>query len=163
MNDSNSAASPPGPSTALTNTSMTWSGVLALSSLASQTPSAPTPADVVSSRPTAIATAVFPIPPAPTISTNRSEARRSDDGGNLGLAADQLCHQRGQVPGPPWRAGPGCGACRELERSILEQDSSLEFLKLRSRVKTQLARPAESGPRGRRPTHLPAVRLGTGR
>ncbi len=77
LNDSNSAVSPPGPSTAPTNTSMTWSGVLALSSLANQTPSSPTPAAEVTSRPTSIATAVFPTPPGPTTSTNRSRVSRS--------------------------------------------------------------------------------------
>ena len=74
LNRSKSASSPPGPPTALTSTSTTSSAVIAVSSLANQTPSV----DEASRRPTAIATAVFPIPPGPTISTSRSPASRSE-------------------------------------------------------------------------------------
>ena len=73
---SNSAASPP-TFNAATNVSTTSSGVAAVSSLANQTPPGATPSDELSLRPAAIATAVLPTPPGPTISTSRPSASRS--------------------------------------------------------------------------------------
>ena len=74
LSRSNSAASPPVTFNAAITVSSTSSAVVAVSSLANQTP----PGDSASVRPVAIATAVFPIPPGPTISTSRSPASSSD-------------------------------------------------------------------------------------
>ena len=111
LKGSNSAASPPGPSTAPISTSTTSSAVLALSSLASQTPSAPRT-------------------PSGQLAADRDRHRRLPDtarphdlheplageqvgqGRHLVVAADELRRHRRKVPGPPWRSSP----CRGRER-----------------------------------------------
>ena len=77
LSRSSSAGSPPGTFKAAISTSTTSFAVAAVSSLASQTPSSRGLPTECSLRPTSIATAVFPTPPDPTISTSRSVASRS--------------------------------------------------------------------------------------
>ena len=56
-------------------------------------------------RPTAIATAVFPMPAGPTISTSRSVAEQVGDGRDLGLAPNELGSHGRQVPDRAFRSG----------------------------------------------------------
>ena len=126
LNDSTAPLLPPGPSTALTNTSMTWSGVLR--ALRPADAVGPTPADVELALATdrAIATAGLPDPPSPRESppTARRRGGRTRRQPRLGGRAT-LC---GEGPtGPPWRAA-GCrraqhpGAGLHLEAAVAGQD-----------------------------------------
>ena len=140
LSRSNSAASPPGPSTALTSTSSTSSAVMALSSLASQTPSVPTVLDAASMRPTAIATAVLPMPPGPTISTSRFSLSESDDRRHLDVAADELGRQRRQVARRPHLMGLRRREREgiDIEQRVLGQDPLLELAAAGAGVETEL-------------------------
>ena len=108
------------------------------------------------SRPVAIATAVFPIPPGPTISTSRLLREQVGQGGDLRLASDELGRHRRQVPGRRARSGraraPGRGrgsAARAAAAAVRD----------RGRARP----PAGSGPAGRSPARRPGVPLGTAR
>ena len=104
--------------------SRTSSAVVAASSRASQTP----PGASASLRPVAIATAVLPIPPGPTISTSRSSSEQLGERGDLGLAPDQLGRQRRQVP----------GRAAARERRVLVEDLLLELLQPRPGLEAEL-------------------------
>ena len=137
LSRSKRAASPPTTSNAAINVSMTSFGVDAVSSRANQTPPGTATFDAIRSRPVAIATAVLPMPPGPTISTSRSAPSRSDEGGDLRLPTDELsdrstagCRPRVVIGRVPAR-GPA-------ERGVVDQDLSLELLQLRPGVEAEL-------------------------
>ena len=112
MNRSNSAASPPGPSTAPTSTSTTSSAVAG--GLEPGQPDA-IGRDEASLRPTAIATAVFPIPPGPTISTSRSPASRSETAATSVMRPTSSAVIDGRFPAE--RAASTCAGRRDAKSS----------------------------------------------
>ena len=131
LSRSSSAASPPVTFNAAINVSRTSSAVVAASSLASQTP----PGDLATSaRPVAIATAVFPIPPGPTISTSRLLVRAGRRG------------RRSPSRARPARPTSTAGSRRRWrdrrprECRVVVQDLLLELLQSRSGIEPELVR-----------------------
>ena len=96
--------------------------------------------DSASRRPVAIATAVLPIPPGPTISTSRWLCEQVRHGGDLRLAPDELGRQRRQVP------GRAVAAARTPSRVVVDQDLSLELLQPGSGSETELVREQGADP-----------------
>ena len=112
--------------------------VAAVSSLANQTPPGATPSDELSLRPVAIATAVLPTPPGPTISTSRSPASRSDRAATSVSRPTSSADIDGRFPAGV--SGPSARTVRrgDAERRVVDQDLLLELLQLRSRVEAEL-------------------------
>ena len=105
---SNNAATPPTFNVA-TSVSITSSGVAAVSSLANQTPPGATSSDELSRRPVAIATAVLPTPPGPTISTSRPSASRSATAATSVRDPRDLPDRRQVAGRPVWPEASGRG------------------------------------------------------
>ena len=118
----------------------------AVSSLANQTSTCSTPSDALSWRPAAIARAVLPTPPGPTISTSLLLASKSDTAVSSASRPTSSTDIDGRFPTGASRAEPSSRRGGHAQRRVVGQDLLLELLQLQSRVEAELVRQPSPDP-----------------